>query len=235
MIWWIILLLLLFAGGVTLSQASWRRRILPLWMVGFGVWLSAGSFAFLPWITFAPWRYARRFTVDVAAEVVLVILEQAERFAHVAKALEFVSDAVKFINLSGWLAFIAMPSFNLYVRLAILAAPGAALLSLVAASIGAVSRSEPVTRWAGIVQAGGALSALVILITGLPMIDSWGTLRSFPVNLLPVFMGAELCYGVWVALLGLVVLVVSGVWLGSGASQSSSESEMDAYEQLLDL
>ena len=223
LIWWFVFALLwLFFIPII---AVWRRAT-RFWLAVLGLWLTTGSFFLLPWIEFAPWRYAQSLTLNLVSEAILAILEWGDVLEKLPEALGFIS---KFLSPSGLFVVIFLPSLNVTVRLTLIAVVLAGGVGLAGILIGWLSRSSEVQCLTGLGQGLFALLTLILLVANLNALDGWATVGKFPHSLLPVLTGAEIGLGPWMACLGLIILIVAGVWAVADANTGMREPEYQHY------
>jgi hypothetical protein len=205
MVWWVGSILLIVSG---ILIVAFQQRAFRYWLTAVGVWLTTGAFFVLSWIEFAPWRYGQNLTLNTASEALIAILEWGDIHKKLPKIPSLLPDLV---SLSGLRAVVFLPSLDIWIRLVLLSVPTAGIVGIVGTLLSNLSPYSKVRRFAGLGQAAIALFILILLIANLNPIDGWATVGKFPYNLLPVFTGARIGIGPWVACLGLLLLIMTGI------------------------
>ena len=200
-----------------------RFSLIGITLVGF--WMTTGAFFLSPWVTFSPWRYGGNVTLNQAMDVVLPLVDQIRGVLPTV-----INWLPSLTSLYGVSEIVAMPTLRMGVRLTMVLVPVVGGVSGLLALFATFVPYRNVRMYLGGFQVLLALVSLVMLVGHLHAFDSWGAVGNFPVNLIPVLLGAEIGWGVWAAFFGLIVLLAGGVWMIGGVETSSSEEEEEYHD-----
>lgn len=204
---WCSIILVLVVAGVPCAIALLRQhrhhpaRILPT-LLGVGLTLVGLC---MPWVYFSPLNYLLPHGVigDNLPWAVLWLL-RSRGAAWAARLAEMVLMPN---SIPGWLLVLVIPQPGIWIALLLVLLTG--LGSLI--RICALLWTPGAERWlTGRLQVCCALASLLALLMAVPAIDALGQEHQPMLRLLAVVSGAALGEGVWLACLGLSLLVVGG-------------------------
>jgi hypothetical protein len=173
-----------------------------------GVWLTLGAYFFLDWIRFAPWAFLGNQGLNIVSEIIpslFALLRQLHYYERLFGFLRYL------LGISGPWATLIQLNFNPFLRLAIVAPAVVGFISLLT-GIWAPSISSRARQQLGKAQIFFCALALLLLIGHLNYLDAWGGNKLLETNLLALFVGARIGSGPYWAMLGLIILMATGLW-----------------------
>ncbi len=196
---WIALAVMALASD-TRFAVGLRPRLLTL----LGVALILGGF-FQPWLNLDFLRYVR-LGPDVLTAFLPEVLQQIgpEPVAKVLFLLERVT------HLNGWQMQL-VPFYNVPTRLAAVAPLLLAMAALVWTPWGASLAGSRACKAVGGILTCLSLALLVALTAAAPILDALGQPQQLEWSLLTVLLGVRVGNGVWLTLVGLLLLAIGGV------------------------
>jgi hypothetical protein len=221
-----------------------RQRLLTAW----GTILVFGAVLLLPWVHFQGLDYFDRQLGGLARE------DSARKLITLVPWLERALDAVQLGSGADFVRLL--PDMEL-IELADVARAGRSLsgfevwrqvsrksgaldttlvlvlLAAVGGGIGAILAlpSEFNVRWVPVGYGILALLALLMTLWHVPTMDSFGLRGDLPLDIIVFLSGARIGYGVWVTLLGLVMVVLGSILDLMGALQDGGDDWEDEWDE----
>jgi hypothetical protein len=190
------------------------RRVRPRSSAVIGGILVWWSFLLLPWLHLDVTRYLGLDSpLELASWEALAV---SVRHLAVRLGGETVENALPIVSLlanpPGALLLVWRPTAlsDVWLPAALIAAPAVALVSAVCTVASLTRIRLKVRMYLCIAQSSLAILAFVLLFLTIPALDAWGTQGQFPEALIAVLVGSHLGGGTWVALGGLVLLLLGG-------------------------
>lgn len=227
----VLVLVIILAVGVIIwsfqgAEADRFHRRMPI-MVGSV--LVFGGFFFLGWIRFAPLDFAFDILPDVIEESAVGFVSWLLNMAGDLQLSRWISWITQIGALPGWLLILVIPTRQFVLRLVLISIGLFSVLNVVWTPLAAAMESS---RWGrridlffGVVS---LLQCLVIFLL-LPTIDSWGTATTYLPAFLALVLGVQMGNGVWVTLIGLLLLSVgylAGAFTSTGYDYVSQNGEL---------
>lgn len=206
---------------ILLATAKQWVRVRRFTLQIVGVWITLWAYFFAAWIKFEPWSFLGNDAVNIAGELLPGLFSLLENIKFHEKVFGILRQLT---GLNGFWATLIQLNFNPFLRLAI---AGPALVGLLAFGLACFSPfvSNPVKRFLGWAQAAVAGGAILLLMGYLNYLDSWGSYKVFATGTLTLLTGAHLGAGPYWALVGLLVLVATGLWQTTWTERATSDLE----------
>ncbi|MBI3241801.1 MAG: hypothetical protein HYZ49_05850 [Chloroflexi bacterium] len=224
------LLLHLFIAGLTALGSivagrgtSYRTRHVLAHLPG--IWGVVGAYLLLSWVELAPWEFLNSGLLDglmgglFDVFPILSFIINSRWIAWLGPVFNTLSLLA---NLNGLLA--VMFELNLdFAQRFMLILPGLVALASLVASITAAFLPVAWRSRLGFAQTISAGMALLGLIFNLNALDAWGSRGRLATGLVALLTNAQVGIGPYFAMLGLIGLMVSGLWQASHSSSESSD------------
>jgi len=113
-------------------------------------------------------------------------------------------------RLSGWALWHEVPRVNVFLRWSLLLAMILAAATVIWALFTLISRLGRVSRIGTLLYSVGALLVFLLVLWYVPTVDTFGLRDDFGLALVCLLTGSRTGSGIWVALLGLLMIAVAG-------------------------
>ncbi len=217
-----------------------RRLTLPFWFQRglivrsptiIGTILIVISFIFLPWIRFVPTEYLDNAWLQVLGDFAPGILAQWLEWTGRSEVSRILNHLLGIGSIPAWVLFVFFVNSSFWVWGAFLAVACTGVLGIITLGLSFLRPTcclRALTNW---LQAGFALLTAIWLLTQMPTIDALGNGTDLGFRLLLTLAGARLGEGIWLAWLGLILLVPGGLMMQLHPADTVSDSE---YRDLYD-
>ena len=183
-----------------------------------------GSFMLLPWISFEFLDYFAG-PAQIVANAAPVALSALLHLLGQETLVVLLGLLKKFGSVPGWLLpLVVAPMAGVRHSIALFLGPIVSTVSLVWLTAVLIGRpGAGIRRSMGWLQFVFALTAWIILLLEIPLIDSMGTQSNFAAHFFVVASGARMTGWVWFAWIGLLLLVIGGLLEATGMFQRKSD------------